>query len=74
MAIATENNFKSVAFPAISCGIYGYPLDAAVEIAVDEVVLCLNRNTPVNVVIFCCFDESLSSLYRLRLEARGQLG
>lgn len=73
MAIAADYKFESIAFPAISCGVYDYPLDAAVEIAVEEVVLCLSEDISISKVIFCCFNENLSSIYRLRLQAIGQL-
>ena len=61
MALAEKNGLKSIAFPAISTGIYGYPKEPAAEIAVREVTAhagALER------VIFCCFDTATADLYR----------
>jgi O-acetyl-ADP-ribose deacetylase (regulator of RNase III) len=61
LALAEKHGLKSVAFPAISTGIYGYPKEPAAEIAVREVRAnagALDR------VIFCCFDAATASLYR----------
>lgn len=64
LACADEVGAMSVAFPAISCGVYGYPKERAVEVAVDTV-----RSTPTSVerVIFVCFDEANHDLYLARL-------
>jgi O-acetyl-ADP-ribose deacetylase (regulator of RNase III) len=61
LALAEQNGFKSIAFPAISTGIYGYPKEPAAEIAMREVKAhagALER------VIFCCFDKATADLYR----------
>ena len=52
---ATERGLKSVAFPAISCGIYGYPLSEAAEIALG---VCLESEHSVEQVLFVLFDEA----------------
>lgn len=60
--LADENGCETVAFPAISCGVYGYPWEAATEIAVKSV-----REFPaktVKKVIFCCFGEQMLKIYR----------
>jgi O-acetyl-ADP-ribose deacetylase (regulator of RNase III) len=64
LALADEVGARSVAFPAISTGIFGYPLDAAVQIAVGAV-----RSTPTNVetVHFVCFDDSTQLAYERAL-------
>ncbi len=62
MKLAEENGCETVAFSAISTGVYGYPKKAATEIAVKTV-----REYPVqNVkkVIFCCFDELMLRIYQ----------
>ncbi len=55
---------ESIAFPAISCGVYGYPPEQAVEIAVGAVRSQLAlREQPLR-VLFCCFDAAMADLYR----------
>jgi len=54
----------SVAFPAISCGVYGYPPELAVRVAVDTVSEVSARCDSIRRVIFCCFDRSMADLYR----------
>jgi len=61
LEVADELGARSVAFPAISTGIYGYPLDAATEIAVRTV-----EDTPtssVDLVRFVCFDDVTRAAY-----------
>jgi len=64
MALAAEHRFASIAFSAISCGIYGYPNDEAVEIAVKSVKQALAAKTTVQRVVFCCFDRAMADRYR----------
>ncbi|WP_173383116.1 O-acetyl-ADP-ribose deacetylase [Fibrobacter succinogenes] len=62
LELAEENECATVAFPAISTGVYGYPWEAATEIAVRTV-----RNFPaqkVKKVIFCCFSSQMEGIYR----------
>jgi len=61
LALAATHALKSVAFPAISTGIYGYPKEPAAEIAVREVRQHANK---LDRVIFCCFDTAMADLYR----------
>lgn len=60
LALAVVQGLQSMAFPAISTGIYGYPKEEAAEIAVREVRLI---GMPEH-VIFCCFDTVTADLYR----------
>ncbi len=66
LALAHAHGIKTIAFPAISCGVYGYPLEQAVTIAVRE---C--RAAPVDAVfekiIFACFDANMLALYQAEL-------
>ncbi|HUX61308.1 MAG TPA: O-acetyl-ADP-ribose deacetylase [Ignavibacteriaceae bacterium] len=55
--LAIENEIKTIAFPAISTGIYGYPLNDATKIAVDVTLEFLEDNSSIEKVIFVCFDE-----------------
>jgi O-acetyl-ADP-ribose deacetylase (regulator of RNase III) len=62
LALAESYGLESIALPAISCGVYGYPWEQATEIAVRE-VSSWNFKT-VRLVQFCCFNETLERLYR----------
>ena len=57
LEVAAENGVRSIAFPAISCGVYGYPIDAAAEIAVREVRRFVDAQPSIERVVFCCFGE-----------------
>ena len=61
LAVADEIGARSVAFPAISTGIYAYPLEAATGVAVDT---CRSADTNVDVIRFVCFDERTLAAYR----------
>ncbi|HKP12943.1 MAG TPA: O-acetyl-ADP-ribose deacetylase [Blastocatellia bacterium] len=65
-ALALQNGVKTVAFPAISCGIYGYPVEKAVEVALRETLDFLSRQGEVERVIFACFGDDV---YRAYLDA-----
>lgn len=60
LALAEKHGIKSIAFPAISTGIYGYPKEPATKIAVREV----RAHAQVDRVIFCCFGADMAALYR----------
>jgi O-acetyl-ADP-ribose deacetylase len=61
LAVADEIGARSVAFPAISTGIYGYPLDAATAIAVRA---CQETDTAVDLIRFVCFDDRTLATHR----------
>ena len=63
-AIAQEHGLRTLAFPAISCGVYRFPVDLATEIAWRETVAELERNAAVVSVVFACFDDVVFAAYR----------
>ncbi|MGE0237419.1 MAG: O-acetyl-ADP-ribose deacetylase [Parvibaculaceae bacterium] len=67
LALAARHGLASVAFPAISTGIYGYPKDKAAQIAVSTVRKHLAEAAFPIRIIFCCFDDDTAALYRDRL-------
>ena len=69
MALAAENGLKSIAFPAISTGIFGYPPDLAAETAIAAVRVALAAGDGIEEVIFCCFDGAAAEIYRRMLGA-----
>jgi O-acetyl-ADP-ribose deacetylase (regulator of RNase III) len=64
LALADRQRLRSVAFPAISTGIFGYPLLAATRVAVDTVRDCLARETSVKEVVFACFSPEVLAACR----------
>jgi O-acetyl-ADP-ribose deacetylase (regulator of RNase III) len=64
IALAEQYALGSVAFPAISTGVYGYPADQAARIAVGTVSDALLRADSISKVIFCCFSASDLALYQ----------
>lgn len=65
--VATANGIASLAFPSISTGIYGYPVDEAAGIAVATVRESLREFTAVGEVIFCCFSSDDLAIYERHL-------
>ena len=61
LKLAVANGIRTIAFPAISCGIYGYPKEPATKIAVREVK---SHEGNLERVIFCCFGADMAALYR----------
>jgi O-acetyl-ADP-ribose deacetylase (regulator of RNase III) len=65
--IAAEHDLRTLAFPAISCGVYGYPIDQATAIAVRETVAGLKANQSLVRVHFACFGDEVYGAYTARL-------
>lgn len=70
LKLAVENKIKSMAFPAISTGIYRFPLERATKIAVTEVKKFLEKNDTIEKVIFVCFDEETYEIYKSVLASK----
>ena len=69
LVLAKTYDIHSIAFPAISTGVYGYPLDAATQIAVDTVTDWLQSHVDYDMrVIFCCFDARTAQVYQTKME------
>lgn len=69
LKIAIDMGIKSVAFPSISTGVYGYPMDKAAETAVNTVKEFLTGNDSFEEIIFVCFGNDAFKIYsRLLLE------
>lgn len=68
LKLAVENRIKSIAFPAISTGVYSFPLERAARIAVSQVNTFLKSNYSIEKVIFVCFDEKNYGIYKSLLE------
>lgn len=64
LRLAAAHAARSIAFPAISTGAYGYPVEFAARIAVDAVRAEVARPSPVAVVRFVCFSEAVLDVYR----------
>lgn len=66
LELALANEVRSIAFPAISCGVYGFPVERACEIAFAEVARILAADNRLKQVIFACFnDRVFAELQRL---------
>ena len=57
LRLAVDNGCKTIAFPAISCGVYGYPLAEAARIALGEVIAFLKNDRQLEKAVFVLFDE-----------------
>jgi O-acetyl-ADP-ribose deacetylase (regulator of RNase III) len=67
LKLAMVNGVRSIAFPAISCGIYGYPIPDAANIAVKTVADFLAANDSIQQVIFACFGQDVMAAYQTAL-------
>lgn len=68
LEVAAENGVKSISFPAISCGVYGYPIPEAARIAVDTVAQFLRENESIECVRFILFGANTLTAFENALE------
>ena len=66
--LARQHSLKSLAFPAISCGIYRFPIDLAVKIALRETAAELERNRAIDQIILACFDAPVYAAYQNEIQ------
>ena len=67
LVIALEHGIRTIAFPAISCGVYGYPMDRAARIAVHECRLFVGEHSAIEQVTFALFGASARAVYEALL-------
>jgi O-acetyl-ADP-ribose deacetylase (regulator of RNase III) len=68
LALAVEHDVRSIAFPAISTGVYRFPLERAAKIAVAEAARFLEDTTTIEQVVFVCFDGRTYEVYLATLK------
>jgi O-acetyl-ADP-ribose deacetylase (regulator of RNase III) len=68
LSIALREKIRSIAFPAISTGVYGFPMDRAAQIAATETKKFLETYPEFDRVIFCCFGAEATKIYSLAVE------
>lgn len=73
-SLAGENGIASIAFPAISCGVYGYPLGQATAIALGETLLALQQYPQLRRVVFACFSDDAVTMYTQTLARLKEAG
>ncbi len=67
LTLAAAHGVRTIAFPAISCGVYGYPIPAATKIAVTEVGAFLAADPSIHEVVFACFGADILAAYAAEL-------
>ena len=70
LALAVAHNIETIAFPAISCGVYGYPIPEAARIAIGTTVEYLSTKASLKQVVFACFSQIVANAFQAALDAR----
>ena len=68
LKVADENNLKSISFPAISTGIFGFPIERCAEIMLETTIDYLKGKTGLERVVFCLFGSESYEVFASRLE------
>ena len=63
LKLAVENDIREIAFPSISTGAYGFPLERAAGIAISEIGKFLDSGAPISRVVMMCFSERVKNVY-----------
>jgi O-acetyl-ADP-ribose deacetylase (regulator of RNase III) len=74
LKIAADNGVQTIAFPSISTGVYGYPIELACEMAVSTVRKSVESHSAIREVIFCCFSSGDLSVYEQALDRLADIG
>ena len=69
LRLAVDNGVKTIAFPNISTGVYGFPKERAAKIAIETVRKFLEKDKSMNEVVFVCFDRENHEIYERLLNA-----
>lgn len=67
LQLAIANNVKNIAFPAISCGVYGFPIEEASRIAVDTIKHFTDEHSCIEEVLLVCFNEDTQEALRTEI-------
>jgi O-acetyl-ADP-ribose deacetylase (regulator of RNase III) len=70
LELAIAHDVRTLAFPAISCGVYGYPIEAAARIAIEETLYALDGGASLEIT-FALFDDYALRVYQRELTTRG---
>ncbi len=70
LTLAARKGLRSIAFPAVSCGVYGYPIEDACRIAVDTTLAFLAQNGGIQRVIYVLFSEQDRAIYADHIAGR----
>ena len=74
LVLAKDHDVRTIAFPAVSAGSYGFPMDRAAEIAVVEVARFLRSDDSIQQVVFVCSSERALRRYRAALQVAAKMG